>query len=163
MGCPRVVPTFKKFMCSKFRSLFLALTSEMGECPPHPHPPHPTHKAKYEQISGQHMTQNALKQGTLDSFAAMFQFIFLPCVWVGVSKWFLNTVPWKTGMLIYLPVTSRPLIFLQKEAVLSPCHFATTHLTACVLNFCLPWTSRPMEWRTLSHRLIEGLNPRLLE
>ena len=30
-------------------------------------------------------------------------------------------------MLTYLPVTSRPLIFLQKEAVLSPCNFATAH------------------------------------
>ena len=28
-----------------------------------------------------------------------------------------NKVPWKTGMAIYLPVTSRPLISLQKEAV----------------------------------------------
>ena len=25
MGCPRVVPAFKKFMCSKFLCLFLAL------------------------------------------------------------------------------------------------------------------------------------------
>ena len=30
-----------------------------------------------------------------------------------------NKDPWKTGMLMYLPVTSRPLIFLQKEAILS--------------------------------------------
>ena len=48
-----------------------------------------------------------------------------------------NKVPRKTGMLIYLPVTSRPRISLQKEAVLSPCNFATTHLTACILNFYL--------------------------
>ena len=27
-----------------------------------------------------------------------------------------NKVPWKTGMLIHLPATSRPLIFLQQEA-----------------------------------------------
>ena len=41
-------------------------------------------------------------------------------------------------MLIYLPVTSRPLISLQEEAVLSPCNFATAHLTAGILNFYLP-------------------------
>ena len=54
----------------------------------------------------------------------------------GVQK--RNKVPWKTGMLIYFPVTSRPLIFPQKEAVLSRCNFATAHLTACILNFYLP-------------------------
>ena len=70
----------------------------------------------------------------------------------GVQKYMGNKVPWKTGMLIYLPVTSRPLISLQKEAVLSPCNFATAHLTACILNFYLPWTSRPMKRRTLSQR-----------
>ena len=63
-----------------------------------------------------------------------------------------NKVPWKTGMLIYLPVTSQPLISLQKEAVLSPCNFATTHSTACILDFYLPLTSRPMKRRTLSQR-----------
>ena len=58
------------------------------------------------------------------------------------AEWSRN--PWatklhgKTGALIYLPATSRPLIFLQKEAVLAPCNFATTHLTACILNFYLP-------------------------
>ena len=35
----------------------------------------------------------------------------------GVQKSMGNNVPWKTGMLIYPPVTSRPLISLQKEAV----------------------------------------------
>ena len=55
-------------------------------------------------------------------------------------------------MLIHLPVTSRPLIFPQKEAFLSPCNFATSHLTACILNFYLPLTSRPTKWRTLSQR-----------
>ena len=40
----------------------------------------------------------------------------------GVLKSMANKVPWKIGLLIYLPVTSRPLIFLQKEAVLSPCN-----------------------------------------
>ena len=33
-------------------------------------------------------------------------------------------VPWKTGMLLCHLATSRPLIFQQKEAVLSPCNFA---------------------------------------
>ena len=44
----------------------------------------------------------------------------------GVQKSMGSKVRWKIGMLIYLPVTSRPLISLQKEAVLSPCNFATT-------------------------------------
>ena len=61
-----------------------------------------------------------------------------------------NKVPLKTGMLIYLPVTSPPLIYLQKEAVLSPCNFATTHLTACILSFYLSFTSRPTKRSTLS-------------
>ena len=55
----------------------------------------------------------------------------------GIQKSMGNKVPWKIGMLISLPVTLRPLIFLQKEAVLSPCNFATTHLTACILSFLL--------------------------
>ena len=55
-------------------------------------------------------------------------------------------------MLICHPVTSRPSIFAQKEAVSSPCNFATTHSTACILKFYLPPTSRPMKWRTLSQR-----------
>ena len=46
-----------------------------------------------------------------------------------------NKVPWEIGMMIYLPVTSRRLISLQKEAVLlSPCNFATSHLTAFILD-----------------------------
>ena len=56
----------------------------------------------------------------------------------GVQESMGNKVPWKTGMLFYLPVTSRPLIFPQKEAVLSPCYFAITHLTACILKFLSP-------------------------
>ena len=56
----------------------------------------------------------------------------------GVQKSMGNKVPWKTGVVICHLVTSRPLIFLQKEVVLSPCNFATTHLTACILNFYLP-------------------------
>ena len=70
----------------------------------------------------------------------------------GVQKSMGNKVPWKTGVLNHLPVTSRPLISLQKEAVLSPCNFATTHLTACILSFYLAWTSRPMKRRTPSQR-----------
>ena len=49
-----------------------------------------------------------------------------------------NKVPWKTGVLISLPVTSRPLISLQKDAVLSPFNLATTHLTAYILNGLSP-------------------------
>ena len=56
----------------------------------------------------------------------------------GVKKSMGNKVPWKTAMLIYLPVTSRPLVSLQKEAVLSSCNFTTAHLTACILNCYLP-------------------------
>ena len=56
----------------------------------------------------------------------------------GVQESMGNKVPWKTGMLIYLPVTLRPLISLQKEAVVSPCNFATAHLTARILKFYLP-------------------------
>ena len=72
----------------------------------------------------------------------------------GVQNSTGNKVPWKIGTLIYLPVTSRPLIFLQKEAVLPPCNFATSHLTAFILDFYLPLTSRPMKRRTLSQRPI---------
>ena len=50
------------------------------------------------------------------------------------------------------PCNSRPLIFPLKEAVLSPCNFATTHWTASILSFYLPCTSRPMKWRTLAQR-----------
>ena len=49
-----------------------------------------------------------------------------------------NKLPWKIGMLIYIPVTWRPPISLQKEAVLLPCNFATTHSTACILKYYLP-------------------------
>ena len=41
-----------------------------------------------------------------------------------------HKVPWKTRVLICHPMTSRPLIFLQKGAVSSPCDCTTTHLTA---------------------------------
>ena len=43
--------------------------------------PAPHIQRKYEQKSGQHITQNASKQGKLDSFGAIFLLIFLPCTW----------------------------------------------------------------------------------
>ena len=48
-------------------------------------------------------------------------------------------------MLICRPVSSRPFIVLQKEAISSPCNFATGHLTAFILHFHLPLTLRPMK------------------
>ena len=42
--------------------------------------------------------------------------------------------------------------FPQKEQSYLPVTSGTTHLTACILKFYLPWTSRPMKWRTLSQR-----------
>ena len=51
----------------------------------------------------------------------------------GVQK-SMGKVPWGTGMLIYLPVTSRPPISPQKEATLPP----RNHLAACSLKFYLP-------------------------
>ena len=65
-------------------------------------------------------------------------------------------------MLIYLPVTSRPLIALQKEAVFSPCNFATTHLAACILNCYLGLTSPPMKRRNLAQRPIVPLSEALI-
>ena len=67
-----------------------------------------------------------------------------------------NKFPWKIGMLAYLPATARPLISLQKEAVLSPRNFAPTHLTACILNFHHPLNSWPMKRRTPSQRPKKG-------
>ena len=46
-----------------------------------------------------------------------------------------HKVSCKSGALICHPVTSRPLLFPQKEGVLPPCNFATTHLTASILKF----------------------------
>ena len=43
-----------------------------------PAPPHA--RQIHEEISGQNMTQNTLKQCKLDSFGAMFLFIFLPFI-----------------------------------------------------------------------------------
>ena len=86
----------------------------------------------------------------LQQLAVVIIFMILlrngPCLdrefWSGNAEGSRN--PWVikflTGVLIYLPVISRPLISLQKKkAVLSPCNFATTHLTACILNFCSPF------------------------
>ena len=86
----------------------------------------------------------------LKNFGLIFRSLFISFIFMGpfaralfrkrggVQKSMGNKVPWKIGMLIYLPVTSRPLISLQKEAVLSPCNFTTNHVTACILNFYLP-------------------------
>ena len=78
-----------------------------------------------------------------------------------VQKSMGHKVPWKTGVPICRPVTSRPLILPQNEGRLSPCTLATTHLTAFILNFYLPLTSRPMKWRTLSQRHTSG--PKIAE
>ena len=72
----------------------------------------------------------------------------------GVQKSMSHKVPCKIGVLISRPLTSRPLIFPRREAVSSLCKFATTHLTASILNLYLQLTSRPMKWRTLSQRPI---------
>ena len=45
-----------------------------------------------------------------------------------------HKVSWKIGLLICYLVTSRLLNFLQKDANLSPCNFAATHLTASLLS-----------------------------
>ena len=63
-----------------------------------------------------------------------------------------NKVPWKTGMLIYLPVISRPLISCRKNQFYLPVTSRPAILTASILNFYLPSTSRPMKWRTLSQK-----------
>ena len=47
----------------------------------HRWPPPPTYKTKIWTKSGQNMAPNASKQGKLDSFAAIYLFIFLPCMW----------------------------------------------------------------------------------
>ena len=56
----------------------------------------------------------------------------------GVQKSMHHKVPWKTGMLICHPVTSRSLIFLQNEAVLSPRNFMSTRLQLAfrILSHC---------------------------
>ena len=56
----------------------------------------------------------------------------------GIQKSMGHKVPWKIGMLICHPAASRPLILTQKEAASSPCNFAITLLTACILKFYLP-------------------------
>ena len=50
---------------------------------------------------------------------------------------------------IYLPATSRPFMFLQKEACLSLCDVSTTHLTDFILNSDHPVTST-LKRRSLS-------------
>ena len=59
----------------------------------------------------------------------------------GVQKSMGNKAPWKTGMLINLPVTFATTHFPAERSILSPCNFATTHLTACILNCYLPLQS----------------------
>ena len=44
-----------------------------------------------------------------------------------------HEVPWKTGMPIHHTVDLQPFVFPQKECS-SPCNFATSHLTACILK-----------------------------
>ena len=73
-----------------------------------------------------------------------------------VQKSMGHKVTSKIGMIIYHPVTSRPLVFLQKEAASSPCNFATAHLTALCLHLYLSLTLRPMKRRTL------GIAPKML-
>ena len=67
----------------------------------------------------------------------------------------VTIAPWKIGMLICLPATSRSYIFLQNEAVLSPRNFATTHLTDVILHVYLPVTSRPMIRKIPAHIKME--------
>ena len=57
-----------------------------------PRPPHT--RRKYEQKSARNMAQNASKQGKLDSLAAIYLFIFLPCMW-GLG--FQNDSPFFVG------------------------------------------------------------------
>ena len=73
-----------------------------------------------------------------------------------------HKVPWIIGMLICHHVTSRPLIVLQKEAVLSPCNFDNDRPFDSLHSeaWYLTWTSRAMQWRTLSQR--PNQNPRLV-
>ena len=46
-------------------------------------------------------------------------------------------------MLIYRPVSSRPLKFRAERTFLSPCSVATTPLRICILHVCILVTSRP--------------------
>ena len=62
-----------------------------------------------------------------------------------------HKAPWKIGNF----TTAH---FLQEEAVLSPCNFATTHLTAFILNSGVlsPLNFATHEMETLPRRPIEG-------
>ena len=74
-----------------------------------------------------------------------------------------HKVPWEIGILICHPVTSKAARFPAGRSSLSPCIFATAHLTACVLNLCLPLTSQPMKWRTPSQRPISVSFPGFIQ
>ena len=77
----------------------------------------------------------------------------------GVQTSMDHEVPWKTGRMMCHLVTSRPLIFLQKEAILSPCIFATHEMehpfaTAYREKICefaserfsQQWMLKPQSW-----------------
>ena len=108
--------------------------NKIGTSPPPPKPPPPNAEFYGHGFS---CRKNAFFQVSI-KLAQPFPAPELRTRILRTRKSMGNKVPWKTGVLIYLHVTSRPLISLQKEAVLSPCNFATTHLTACILNFYLP-------------------------
>ena len=55
--------------------------SKWDKCASDPRPPHT--RQKYEQKSGQNMTPKCWNRAKLDSFGAIFLFIFLPCMWGG--------------------------------------------------------------------------------
>ena len=63
----------KKRHPDTYYSIFTIIQKRASD--PRPPPP-PNTRQRYEQKSGQNMTQNALKQGKLDSFADIFLFIF---------------------------------------------------------------------------------------
>ena len=70
-------------------------------------------------------------------------------MWKGASPWII-TFPGRSGCF-FLSYNFATIDCLQKEAFVSPCNLATASLTACILHFCLPVTSRPVKWRTLWH------------
>ena len=70
------------------------------------------------------MTQNASKQGKLDSFGAMFLFIFLPCMWGLGSQ---NDSPKKTLILL----TKRAEVLeIAVGAVFDPPRFSLVRIFA---------------------------------
>ena len=76
----------------------------------------------------------------------------------GALRLFLSGNTERSRMLILSPCNFTTARFLKKEAVLSPCNFATARLTACILNFHIPLTFRPMKRRTLSQHQPKGNN-----